>query len=192
VRLLRRAWPRELSETVDAASRAATGRKEEILAAVQLTDNHWVAGTRAAIYLPTDAVQPPNDVPAAGDAGAAVRRVGWEKVERANWDSEASILHVYETTDFGTPLRATELKVEDPGRFGQLLRERVDASIVVQRHVLLAGKRGVRVVGRRNPATADAPVSWNFVLDKGLEPTQPGVLEAAEAALREVRDEFGI
>jgi hypothetical protein len=211
VRLLRRAWPRELSETVDAASRAATGRKEEILAAVQLTDNHWVAGTRAAIYLPTDAAHTPeNSPPAAGSgggasapgpdggagggggAGVAVRRVGWEKVERANWDSEASILYVYETTDFGTPLRATELKVEDPGRFGQLLRERVDASIVVQRHVILAGKRGVRVVGRRNPATTDAPVSWNFVLDKGLEPTQPGVLDAAEAALREVRDEFGI
>ena len=84
-------------------------------------------------------------------------------------------MHIYETTAFGTPLRATELKVDDPGRFGQLLRERVDASIVVQRHVPLAGKRGVRIVGRRNPADTDAAVAWNFVLDKGLEPDQPGV-----------------
>jgi len=150
-----------------------------VLAAVQLANGRWVAGTRAAVYLPSDSAD-------------ADHRVGWEQIERANWDSEASVLHIYETTDFGTPLRATELKVEDPGRFGQLLRERVDASIVVQRHVPLAGKRGVRIVGRRNPAATDAGISWNIVLDKGLEPSQPGVVDAAEAALRQVRDEFGV
>jgi hypothetical protein len=179
VRLLRTAWPRELADAVSAAAREATGSKEDILAAVQLTNGRWAAGTRAAVYLPSDSAD-------------ADRRVGWEQIERANWDSEASVLHIYETTDFGTPLRATELKVEDPGRFGQLLRERVDASIIVQRHVPLAGKRGVRIVGRRNPAVTDAPVTWNFVLDKGLEPDQPGVVDAADAALRQVRDEFGI
>ena len=179
VKLRRTSWPRELTEAVNAASRHTTHGNEHILAAVELTDAHWVAGTRSAVYLPTDS---PN----------TVRRVGWEKIERASWDSEASVLTIFETTDFGTPLRATELKVDDPGRFGQLLRERVDASIVVQRHVPLAGKRGVRIVGRRNPATTDAAVTWNFVLDKGLEPDQPGVLDAAEAALKQVRDEFGI
>lgn len=179
MRLLRTSWPRELADAVSAAARESTGSKEDILAAVQLTNGRWAAGTRTAVYLPSDSTD-------------ADRRVGWEKIERANWDSEASVLHIYETTDFGTPLRATELKVEDPGRFGQLLRERVDASIIVQRHVPLAGKRGVRIVGRRNPAATDAPVTWNFVLDKGLEPDQPGVVDAAEAALRQVRDEFGI
>jgi hypothetical protein len=179
VRLLRTPWPRELADAVTAAARASTGHKEDVLAAVQLADGRWVAGTRAAVYLPSDSAN-------------ADRRVGWEQIERANWDSESSVLHIYETTDFGTPLRATELKVEDPGRFGQLLRERVDASIVVQRHVPLAGKRGVRIVGRRNPATTDAAITWNFVLDKGLEPSQPGLLDAAEAALRQVRDEFGV
>jgi hypothetical protein len=164
---------------VNVASRHSSGGKEEILAAVELADGHWVAGTRAAVYLPTDTPD-------------AVRRVGWEKIERAGWDSDASVLTVYETTAFGTPLRTTELKVDDPRRFGQLLRERVDASIVMQRHVPLAGKRGVRIVGRRNPAATDAAVTWNFVLDKGLEPDQPGVLDAAEAALKQVRDEFGI
>ena len=179
MRLRHTSWPRELSDAVTVASRHSSGAKDEILAAVQLTDGRWVAGTRAAVYLPTD-------------GSDAVRRVGWEKIERAGWDSEASILNIYETTDFGTPLRATELKVDDPGRFGQLLRERVDASIVIQRHVPLAGKRGVRVIGRRNPASTDTAVTWNLVLDKGLEPDQSGVLDAAEAALREVREEFGI
>jgi hypothetical protein len=190
VRLRRTTWPRELTQSVTATSRHAAGGKEEILAAVQLTDGHWVAGTRAAVYLPTDAGT--TDSTGAADSQDAVRRVGWEKIERAGWDSEASLMHIYETTAFGTPLRTTELKVEDPGRFGQLLRERVDASIVVQRHVPLSGKRGVRIVARRNPADTDAPVAWNFVLDKGLEPDQPGVVDAAEAALKSVREEFGI
>ncbi|WP_328321801.1 hypothetical protein OHA70_25365 [Kribbella sp. NBC_00382] len=179
LRLRRTSWPRELTEAVAIASRHSPGGKEDILAAVQLIDGNWVAGSRAALYLPTE-------------TEGAVRRVGWEKIERAGWDSEESVLRVYETTAFGTPLRATELKVEDPGRFGQLLRERIDASVLVQRHVPLAGKKGVRVVGRRNPSEPDAPVSWNFVLDKGLEPTQPGLVERAEAALAAVRDEFGI
>ncbi|WP_020385954.1 hypothetical protein [Kribbella catacumbae] len=179
LRLRRTSWPRELTEAVTIASRHSPGGKEDVLAAVQLLDGGWVAGSRAALYLPTE-------------TAGAVRRVGWEKIERAGWDSEASVLRVYETTPFGTPLRGTELKVDDPGRFGQLLRERVDASVVIQRHVPLVGKKGVRIVGRRNPSEPGAPTSWNFVLDKGLEPTQPGLVEAAEAALAAVRDEFGI
>jgi hypothetical protein len=179
LRLRRTSWPRELTEAVTVASRHSPGGKEDILAAVQLLDGNWVAGSRAAISLPTE-------------TDGAVRRVGWEKIERAGWDSEESILRVYETTAFGTPLRESELKVDDPGRFGQLLRERVDASVVVQRHVPLSGKKGVRIVGRRNPSEPDAPVNWNFVLDKGLEPTDPGLIERAEAALAAIRDEFGI
>lgn len=181
LRLRRTSWPRELTEAVAIASRHSPGGKENVLAAVQLLDGSWVAGSRAALYLPTET-----------EGAVAVRRVGWEKIERAGWDSEESILRVYETTAFGTPLRATELKVDDPGRFGQLLRERIDASVLVQRHVPLAGKKGVRVVGRRNPSEPDAAISWNFVLDKGLEPTDPGLIERAEAALAAVRDEFGI
>ena len=179
LRLRRTSWPRELTEAVTVASRHSPGGKEDILAAVQLIDGQWVAGSRAAVYLPTETAD-------------AVRRVGWEKIERAGWDSEESILRVYETTAFGTPLRVTELKVDDPGRFGQLLRERIDASVLVQRHVPLVGKKGVRVVGRRNPSEPDASVTWNFVLDKGLEPDQPGLVDRAEAALASVRDEFGI
>ena len=175
VKLRRTPWPSELVDAV----RSAAGGRDDILAAVQLTDGRWVAGSRAAVYLPND-------------EGDAVRRVGWEAIERAGWDSEASVLHVFETTSFGTPLRATELKVDDPGRFGQLLRERVDASVLIQRHVPLVGKKGVRIVGRRNPADTDAPVAWNFVLDKGLEPDQPGLVDRAEAALAAVRDEFGV
>lgn len=189
LKLRRRAWPGELAEQV----RAAAGGRDEILAAVQLMDGQWVAGTRRAVYLPAaeEDLASDADAVALGDGGG-LRRVGWELIERASWDSEASVLHVFETASYGTPLRASDLKVDDPGRFGQLLRERVDASILIQRHVPLVGKKGVRIVGRRNPADTNAPVTWNFVLDKGLEPEQPGLIDRAEAALRAVRDEFGV
>ena len=209
VKLRRKTWPSELIEAVRAASgQSATGR-DEILAAIQLTDGPWVAGGRAALYLPNDNPQTAMDDPASADQGTdgisssgdgkrgkakplSVRRVGWEQIERAGWNADESVLHVWETTSFGTPLRATDLAVDDPGRFGQLLRERIDASILVQRHVPLVGKKGVRIVGRRNPAQPDAVVSWSFVLDKGLEPERPGLVDQAEAALKAVRDEFGI
>lgn len=179
MRLRRTPWPPELVDAVRAAAKQSSAGRDDILAAVQLTDGRWAAGGRAAVYLPEE-----------GDG--VVRRVGWEKIERAGWDSEGSVLHVWETTSFGTPLRATDLSVDDPGRFGQLLRERIDASVLVQRHVPLVGKRGVRIVGRRNPDDRDGAVSWNFVLDKGLDPAEPGLLDQAEEALKAVRDEFGI
>jgi len=177
LRLRRTPVPAEVVAAVRSASEAAGERHESILAAIQLIGGEWVAGGRAALFLP--------------DAGG-VRRIGWEQVERAEWDSEESVLHVWETTPFGTPLRGNHLKVEDPGRFGQLLRERVSASIVVQRHVPIAGKKGVQVVGRRNPANSSAEVSWSFVLDKGIEPDRPGLLDTAEAALKDLREDLGI
>jgi hypothetical protein len=188
VRLRRKSWPRELDEAVRAAAPPPSVGRDDILAAVRLSDGRWVAGGRAALYLPAD---PDSDQAAEGHV-RAVRRVSWEKVERAGWDSEKSVLTVWETTSFGTPLRATDLPVDDPGKFGQLLRERIDASVLIQRHVPLVGKSGVRIVGRRNPADPDARVSWNFVLDKGLSPDQPDVVDKAEAALAAVRDELGV
>lgn len=201
VRLRRTPWPQELVDAVRAAAAQASAGRDDILAAVQLTDARWVAGGRAALYLPEDrdggddAAGIEHQDSAGDQVGVvvrAVRRIGWEKIERAGWDSEKSVLHVWETTSFGTPLRATDLPVDDPGKFGQLLRERIDASVLVQRHVPLVGKKGVRVVGRRNPADPDAEVAWSFVLDKGLSPDQPGLVDNAEAALKAVRDEFGI
>lgn len=176
VRLRRTPWPSELAEAVRAAATADGLSHDGILAAVEVKGG-WAAGSRSAVYLP-------------GDAG--LRRVPWERVERAEWNADDSALHVWETASFGTPMTRTDLVVDDPGRFGQLVRERINASVLVQRHVPLSGKRGVRVVGRRNPAAAQPEVTWNLVLDDGLDPGQPGVLDRAEEAMKRVRDEFGM
>jgi hypothetical protein len=176
LKIRRTPWPTELTDAVrTTAAREGAGR-ENVLAASMVEGGHWAAGTRAALYLP-------------GDDG--LRRVGWETVERAEWDSDESVLHVWETAEFGTPMRRTDLRLDNPGRFGQLVRERISASILVQRHMPLVGRKGVRIVGRRNPARTDAEVVWNFVLDQGVDPDEPGVLTRAEDALSAMRAELG-
>jgi hypothetical protein len=178
LRLRRTTWPAELVTAV----RAAAGDREDVLAAIQTRSGPWAAGSRSAVYLPVDGALD----------GAGVRRVAWELVERAEWNSDESTFHLWESAEFGTPMRRTDLVVDDPGRFGQLVRERISASVLLQRHVPLVGKKGVRIVGRRNPSRSDAPVTWNLVLDNGLDPATPGLLDRAENALQQVRDELDV
>lgn len=174
IKLRRTTWPPAVDQAVRASAPSDSGG---VLAAVQAEDGRWIAGTRAALYLPD---------------GDGLRRVGWETVDHAGWKADESVLEVWETAPFGTPMRHTRLAVDDLGRFGQLLRERVGASVLLQRHVPLQGRKGVRIVGRRNPAARDAPIEWSFVLDKGLNAEEPGLLERADAALNSLRSEFDV
>ena len=70
------------------------------------------------------------------------------------------------------------------------MRERVTASVVLQRHVPLAGRRGLRVIARRAPR-GNQPVAWFYEYDEGVDPADPAVRAAAEAALRDAREELG-
>ncbi len=49
---------------------------------------------------------------------------------------------------------STLVPIDEPGRLLELVRERVTASVVFQRHVAIDGRRGVRVIARRAPGTA--------------------------------------
>ena len=63
------------------------------------------------------------------------RRVPWEQVEDARWDAEESRLRITEIGEYGAPRPAYDLVMEEPALLLQLLRERVTASIVLQRRV---------------------------------------------------------
>jgi hypothetical protein len=78
----------------------------------------------------------------------------------------------------------------EPALLLQLVRERVTASVVLQRHVAIHGKRGVRVIARRAPTGARA-LSWLFEYDEGIDPGDPFVEHAAQEALAAARDEVG-
>jgi hypothetical protein len=130
-----------------------------------------VAGTGAALYLPDG------------------RRVPWEQVEGADWDLDSETLEVREVGAWGEPRPAHSLMLTDPGRLLELVRERVTASVVLQRHVPVQGRRGVRVIARRAPAGA-REVTWFFEYDEGVDPDDPFVEHAAQEALTAARGDI--
>ena len=147
------------------------GPGERLLAWTESASGDLVGGTRDALYVP---------------AG----RVPWEQVEAADWDKETSVLRVSEVGTWGERRPEHVFTLEQPGRLLELVRERVTASVVLQRHVPLAGRRGVRVIARRAPR-GDQPMRWVFEYDEGVDPLDPAVQRAAEDALAAARDELG-
>lgn len=129
-----------------------------------------VAGTRDALYLPT--------------------RVAWEQVASAEWDQEESALRVVEVGQFGHPAPRHVVRLDDADRLLQLVRERVTASIAVQRHVPVAGRREVRIVARRAPGVR-GDLAWFVEYDQGLDPADPSVDAVVQRALAAARSDVG-
>jgi hypothetical protein len=71
------------------------------------------------------------------------------------------------------------------------VRERVTASVVLQRRVLTEGKKGLLVIGRRSPV-GDGEVFWAYDFDPGVDPEDPSVMALAEAGLRAAQDDLGL
>jgi hypothetical protein len=146
-------------------------RGEKVLAWASAAEG-FVAGTRAALYLPGG------------------RRIPWEQVEAADWANDSDTFRVSEVGAWGEPRPAYSFVLDEPNRLLQLVRERVTASVVLQRHVPIRGTRGLRVIARRAP-TGERGVSWLFEYDEGIDPDDPFVDHAAQEALAAARDEVG-
>ncbi len=72
----------------------------------------------------------------------------------------------------------------------QLVRERVTASVLFQRHVTVSGRRGLRVIARRAPS-GGSDVQWVYEYDEGVDPSDPEVRSVAAAALAQAREQLG-
>lgn len=147
------------------------GAGEPVLAWCRSVDDVLIAGTRDALYL--------------GEV-----RIAWEDVEAADWDRDTGLLRVSEVGSWGRLRPEYRLVIAEPGRLPELVRERVTASVVLQRHVPMQGRRGVRVVARRAPG-GHQPIRWVFEYDEGIDPDDPDVAAAARAALSAAREEVG-
>lgn len=157
--------------------RAAAGR---VLAWAPTDDGSWLAGTRdALVMVPADA------------APEAPVTLPWEQVHRADWDTEERTLTVERVEDWGRPTARWTHHLPEPGALLVLLRERVTASIVLQRHVDVRKKKGFSVIGRRPPGGAGA-ITWAYQFDVGVDPDDPAVMELAEASLRDAQESLGL
>lgn len=158
-------------------ARAGLPRGERVLASAPASDGSWLIGTRRSLVL------------VAPSAGALLVHLPWEQVEDAAWDKDTGRLTVTAVGTYGEPRPAYAFGMDDPALLLQLVRERVTASIVLQRWVAVRGRQGLTVIGRRSPA--GGPVSWMHALDRGLDPDDPEVARIARVALEQVQSEVG-
>lgn len=168
----------------DVRDRLRLGPHERVLAVGRDDTGRSVVGTSHRLFLPT------------GDED--FQSLAWEQIDRASWDEETAELRIVESAPFGESMPSYVVQLAEPGRLVEHLRERVTASIVISRRVVVAGRRGVTAVGRRPPvpsrpgAAADDGIVWSYSLDAGLRTDDPAVLDAAAHALATARDDVGL
>ena len=163
-------WSRTSSPSV------AVAPGERVLASAAAADGTVLAGTRDAFYV---------------RSGDETRRVPWEQVEAADWDRDTDTFRLSEVGSWGDQRPVHAATLTEPGRLLELVRERVTASVVLQRHVSVGGRRGLRVIARRAPSGAGG-VQWVYEYDEGVDPDDPGVREAARTALELARRDVGL
>ncbi|KAA1426153.1 hypothetical protein [Nocardioides antri] len=154
--------------------RSRLSRGERLLARATTTTGAEVGGSRDALFLPE---REPSRLP-------------WEEIATAEWDTEERVLRVVEVGTFGEATPEHLLALDEPDRLLSLIRERVTASIVVQRHVLVRDRLGVRVLGRRAPGK-HGPIAWFVDYDAGLDPADPAVAAVVDDALATARGDVG-
>jgi hypothetical protein len=121
--------------------------------------------------------------------GREVQRLAWDLVVRAVWEPGA--LEVTAQTTPGARPTVHRMRFDaEPAALPGVVRERVNASIVVARHVELVGEQGARFVARRVPGSTD--LRWSVVFDPGLDSTDPRLRSRADAALSELRSSLGV
>ena len=171
-----RLFDRSGGPPAEVLTRARLPRGEKVLASAVAADGTWVLGSRRwLVVLPVD---------------TGPRLIPWEQVEDAAWEQDATRLRLTEIGQYGEPRPAHSLVMDDhPALLLQLVRERVTASVVLQRWVPVRGKVGVTVIGRRSPA--GGPIAWMHAYDRGLDPGDPEVVVVADLALVQAQAEVG-
>ena len=164
----------------DVWERAALGRGDKVLASAATTDHTWLLGTRDALLVVSSSVEPVE----------SRLRIPWERVETADWDRDKDRLRVAEVADFGQVRPVHEYGVPEPGLLLAMIRERVTASVVLQRRVEVSGGGCLRVIARRAPR-GNGEVTWAYDFDVDVDPGDPAVQEAAARGLRAAQDELG-
>lgn len=112
--------------------------------------------------------------------------VGWHEIERGGWNAETAKLR---WTDYDHHQGFVELS--DPARLPELFRERVAASIVLEKFVPVLAS-GVTIVGRRELGSPEAPIIWHTTLGRGLSWDTDGVQSAVDKALAQSQAEYDI
>ncbi len=157
------------------AVKALVAPGERVLAWSYARGGAVVVASTLAAYLPDPA-----------GTGGELARVPYEQVASATWDEP-----VLDVVTVGPRRRRFVVELDQPGLVPETVRDRVTASIVVSERVLLVGTLGARVTARRAPA-GDSEVTWHVIFDAGLDPADPALRAAADAAIDTLRASTGL
>jgi hypothetical protein len=119
------------------------------------------------------------------------KHVGWHEIERGSWNAELRKLSWVLNAAPGKPSLRDSLELVEPGRLPELFRERISASIAIERFVPLFGERGVTITARRDLG-ARGRVAWHSTLTRGLSWETDGVRAAVDQAMEELRTEYDV
>ena len=167
-------WGSLSKPPAEVLERAALPPGEKVLASGDASDGSWLLGTRRLLVMIThdERVLMP-----------------WEQVEDVSWDHEGERLRITGIGEYGQPRPSYTFVMAEPAHLLQLVRERVTASIVLQRRVPVRGRLGLQVIGRRSPV--GGPITWMHAYDAGLNPDDPEVVAVADLALLQAQAEVG-
>jgi hypothetical protein len=123
-------------------------------------------------------------------AGSGFTHLGWHEIEHGGWNAETRRLSwtCYPSAD-GRSRRGFAELVE-PARLPELFRERVAASLVLDRYVGLASGGGVTVSARRDLAGGADRIGWHVTPARGTDWRSEAVRAEAERVLERVRLEY--
>lgn len=175
---MRRPTRRGGGPAAEVLTRAGLSRGEKVLAASESEAGQWLLGTHDRLVVLGPDVEP------------TVLSVRWERVQRVEWDRDDARLRVTEVGEYGEPVPRHEFVVPEPGDLLALVRERVTASVVLQRRVAVDPRKGLLVTARRPPRGGE--IAWAYELDEGLDPADPDVAATAERGLRLAQEELGL
>jgi hypothetical protein len=151
-------------------------RGERVLAAAQLRDRRWVVASTRALH-----------VTAEGPAG---ERHGWDQVAAAVWSDTATMLQVTWVGERTESLLEFGSSEGAAGFLPEVIRERVEASVVLSRRIAVTGRRGVRIAIRR--AAPGAELTTQIVPDRGVDLTDPELAARVDAVLADLREQTGM
>jgi hypothetical protein len=148
-------------------------RGERVLAGARLAGGGWVVGTTRALHVV--------------DADGRGERHGWDRVAAAVWSDTAEMLQV--TWVDAQPQLVLDF-ADGPGFLPEVIRERVEASVVLSRRIEAGGRRGIRVAIRRESPGAE--LSTQVIADRGVDVSEPGLAARVAAELADLREQTGM
>lgn len=119
------------------------------------------------------------------------KHVGWHEIERGAWNAELRKLTWSLHAAPGKPSPRGSLELVEPGRVPALFRERILATIAIEKFVPLVGERGVTITARRDLG-GTGTIAWHSTLTRGLNWQTAGVRAAVDQAMEQVRTEYDV